>query len=61
MLIMRVQEMLRELEAADLQLVIITNGHHHIQRAKLEHCAAGDTFANIIVGGEEVRSVAQGT
>lgn len=49
-----VPEMLRELEAARLQLVIITNGHHHIQRAKLEHCAAGDAFSNIIVGGEEV-------
>lgn len=47
--------MLRELEAAALQLVIITNGHHAVQRAKLQHCAAGDAFSNIIVGGEEVR------
>lgn len=46
--------MLRELEAAGLQLVIITNGHHHIQRAKLLHCAAADVFSNILVGGEEV-------
>ena len=48
--------MLGALRAAGLQLVIITNGHHEIQRTKLWHCSAADAFAHIIVGGEEVRS-----
>ena len=52
-----VQEMLRDLKSSGLELVIITNGHHHIQRTKLEQCAAGDAFSNILVGGEEVHAI----
>ena len=48
------QEMMASLEAEGLRIVIITNGHHEIQRAKLVHCSARDVFAHIIIGGEEV-------
>lgn len=38
-----------------LAIVIITNGHHEVQRRKLEACGAAAVFgeANLIVGGEE--------
>eukprot|EP00873_Tetraselmis_striata_P010916 jgi/Tetstr1/431180/TSEL_020892.t1 len=49
-----VEDMVKELEAAGLAVVIITNGHHKVQRDKLEACNAYRLFHHIIVGGEEV-------
>mmetsp|Transcript_37249 Transcript_37249/g.71422 ORF Transcript_37249/g.71422 Transcript_37249/m.71422 type:complete len:245 (-) Transcript_37249:231-965(-) len=48
------QEMVEELEAKGIQTVIITNGHHHVQKEKLKACAANKIFKNIIIGGDEV-------
>ena len=48
------QEMLEGLEADGLTLVIITNGHHEIQRAKLARCNADNAIRHVLVGGEEV-------
>lgn len=45
--------MVKELEAAGLAVVIITNGHHKVQRDKLEACNAYRLFHHIIVGGGE--------
>lgn len=36
------------------RLVVITNGHHLIQRQKVESCRAGRLFQHILVGGEEI-------
>ena len=47
--------MLERLEADGLTLVIITNGHHDIQRAKLARCNADNAIRHILVGGEEVK------
>lgn len=49
--------MLRHLAAKGITTVIITNGHHKVQRDKLEACNAAALFPEpekIIVGGEEV-------
>jgi len=49
--------MLTHLAARGLAAVIITNGHHTVQRDKLEACGAASLFPEpemIIVGGEEV-------
>lgn len=49
--------MLQHLEAKGIAAVIITNGHHKVQRDKLAACNAAALFPNpekIIVGGEEV-------
>lgn len=48
------EEMVKAFEAAGVQIVIITNGHHFIQHEKLKACAADTIFKNIIVGGDEV-------
>ena len=50
------QEMLQRLEADGLTLVIITNGHHEIQRDKLARWNADSAIRHILVGGEEVPS-----
>lgn len=34
--------------------MIITNGHHQVQRDKLAACKAEELFQHIILGGEEV-------
>ena len=52
-----VQSMLDHLAAKNVTAVIITNGHHKVQRDKLAACNAAALFpepAKIIVGGEEV-------
>lgn len=49
--------MLRHLAAKGIAAVIITNGHHKVQRDKLAACDAAGLFPDpekIIVGGEEV-------
>ena len=49
--------MLRHLAAKGIAAVIITNGHHKVQRDKLAACDAAALFPEpekIIVGGEEV-------
>ena len=49
--------MLRHLAAKGVAAVIITNGHHKVQRDKLMACDAAALFPEpekIIVGGEEV-------
>ena len=49
--------MLQHLAAKGIAAVIITNGHHKVQRDKLMACNAAALFPNpekIIVGGEEV-------
>ena len=48
------QEMLERLEADGLTLVIITNGHHEIQRDKLARCNADSAIRHVLVGGDEV-------
>lgn len=49
-----VEAMVSELEGRGLEVAIITNGHHKVQRDKLEACNAYRIFHHIIVGGEEV-------
>ena len=52
-----VPSVVRHVAAAGLVAVIITNGHHKVQRDKLAACDAAELFpdpALIIVGGEEV-------
>ena len=52
-----VRRIIRHLEDKGLAIVIITNGHHKIQRAKLDACQAHLYIpdpARILVGGEEV-------
>ena len=48
------QEMLEGLDADGLTVVMITNGHHEIQREKLARCNADDAIRHVLVGGEEV-------
>ena len=49
------EDMIKRMKAKGLEVVIITNGHHEVQRQKLVACDAEELFgANIIVGGEEV-------
>lgn len=51
-----VEGMINRLRGKDLAVVIITNGHHEVQRQKLVACEAEALFGamNILVGGEEV-------
>jgi len=51
-----VKELIEYIQTKGLQTCIITNGHHRVQRDKLEACNAYELFENIIVGGEEVLS-----
>ena len=44
----------QHINSKGLEMCIITNGHHRVQRDKLEACSAYTLFENIIVGGEEV-------
>jgi FMN phosphatase YigB (HAD superfamily) len=49
--------MLQHLASKNIAAVIITNGHHKVQRDKLAACDAAALFpepAKVIVGGEEV-------
>ena len=46
--------MLGQLDADGLTVVMITNGHHEIQRDKLARCNADDAIRHVLVGGEEV-------
>jgi N-acylneuraminate-9-phosphatase len=49
-----VKELTEYINSKGLETCIITNGHHRVQRDKLEACNAYTLFENIIVGGEEV-------
>ncbi len=49
-----VKELTEYINSKGLEMCIITNGHHRVQRDKLEACSAYTLFENIIVGGEEV-------
>jgi len=49
-----VEELIAEIARRGLTPVIITNGHHKVQRDKLAACDAARLFEHIIVGGEEV-------
>lgn len=52
----RVLTLLQSLMDKGLHVVVITNGHHKIQRDKLAACRIHDHLrnpANIVVGGEE--------
>jgi len=49
-----VPEMVAGLRDRGLRMVVITNGHHKVQRDKLAAVGAGELFEHIIVGGEEV-------
>ncbi|GAB4824198.1 hypothetical protein N2152v2_011244 [Parachlorella kessleri] len=51
-----VDELITSLAAAGYQMVIITNGHHLIQRQKVASCEATRLFTHILVGGEEIRA-----
>ncbi|KAH7290799.1 hypothetical protein KP509_30G064100 [Ceratopteris richardii] len=48
-----VEVLVKKLQAQDIRVGIITNGHPKIQRAKLKACRAEDLFNVILVGGEE--------
>lgn len=49
-------DVVRKLQAKNVRTVVITNGHHVVQHAKLIACKATDLFDpnDIIVGGDEV-------
>jgi FMN phosphatase YigB (HAD superfamily) len=49
-----VEAMVSELESRGLEVAVITNGHHKVQRDKLEACNAYRIFHHIIVGGGEL-------
>eukprot|EP00191_Tetraselmis_sp_GSL018_P011888 CAMPEP_0177603770 /NCGR_PEP_ID=MMETSP0419_2-20121207/15716_1 /TAXON_ID=582737 /ORGANISM="Tetraselmis sp., Strain GSL018" /LENGTH=256 /DNA_ID=CAMNT_0019097617 /DNA_START=12 /DNA_END=782 /DNA_ORIENTATION=- len=49
-----VEETVRELQKRGIATCIITNGHHRVQRDKLQAVNAYRLFEHIIVGGEEV-------
>jgi len=51
-----VPELVARLRARGMAMVVITNGHHEVQRAKLDRCRAEEIFGseNILVGGEEL-------
>ena len=49
-----VKDLTEYIKSKGLETCIITNGHHRVQRDKLEACKAYTLFENIIVGGEEV-------
>ena len=45
---------MKRLQAKGVRVVIITNGHHEVQRQKIVACEAEKLFGkNIIVGGGE--------
>jgi len=50
------EDMVRRMNESGLKTVIITNGHHEVQRQKVEACGAVGLFGapNVLVGGEEV-------
>jgi N-acylneuraminate-9-phosphatase len=48
-----VEDLIADLKSRGLEVAIITNGHHEVQRAKVTACGASDHVRHIIVGGEE--------
>jgi len=50
------QEVIQRLRDRSLSILIITNGHHAVQRPKLKACHAADVFgeSHLIVSGEEL-------